>query len=166
MELSTNHRTYMSQCGMIQPLCHRQGRIDYIERVWQSALTWLIACALRYGINFLQRLPSYADTYFHSCGSQWSYSVCLDNEKCWRWWPALCYLDPVPDNQGQQPGTPIGRASTLLLPPTQYVTLLSNSHPTDAWETGLHCTWCLWCSNRLNNLQWFWAISLILKMAR
>lgn len=59
MELSTNHRTYMSQCGMIQPLCHRQGRIDYIERVWQSALTWLIACALRYGINFLQRLPSY-----------------------------------------------------------------------------------------------------------
>lgn len=40
--------------------------------------------------------------------------------------PVLCYLDPQPDNEGQQPVTHIDGANTLLLPPTQAVALLSN----------------------------------------
>lgn len=38
----------------------------------------------------------------------------------------LCYVDPQPDNEGQQPVMHIDGANTLLLPPTQAVALLSN----------------------------------------
>lgn len=56
---------------------------------------------------------------FQSCSRSW--------QKLLTEQPVLCYLDPQPDNEGQQPVTHIDGANTLLLAPTQAVTLLGNT---------------------------------------
>lgn len=89
--------------------------------------------------------------------------VSLDSEKCWRYWPALHYRDPEPDNQGRQPG-PSGVGPTLhRWHPHRLLHSWATVIPLLHGETELNWTWRLWSSNRQNSLQWFKAVRLFLK---